>query len=391
MSRSEPPRVCILSFSNIAWDSRVLREIEAARAHYAVTVIGFGPWAPPPDVAYCRVPADADAPLLRVPLFALGLVLPAFWYARYWRNPPYKAALKLLSEHAFDLIHANDWDALPVAAQAARRTRARVLFDAHEYTPGQTAPTWQDRLYVRYRVALLNRYFPSASGMITVSDGLQRLYRENFGWQSEIILNAPAYQPASFRPVDPEAVRVVHHGGAQSSRHLEDLLSLAALLKPHYHLSLMLVPSDRAYLEHLKTLAAQVAPGRVSFVEAARPDGVVAALSSYDVGVPWLRADCLNHLNALPNKFFDYVMAGAALAVPALPVMARLVEAHHNGVVADGLTVESLAERLNRLDTLDINAFKQNSLSLARVMNAETEMDRLLSIYQRLLHLPVEK
>jgi hypothetical protein len=45
--------------------------------------------------------------------------------------------LEVIKHGQYDLIHANDWNALPVAASATQGAKARILFDAHEYTPAQ--------------------------------------------------------------------------------------------------------------------------------------------------------------------------------------------------------------------------------------------------------------
>ena len=58
------------------------------------------------------------------------------------------------------------------------------------------------------------------------------------------------------------------------------------------------------------------------------PDALVAALAPYDIGLVIDRLDTDNTRLALPNKLFEYLMAGLAVAVPRAPAMAELVEAH---------------------------------------------------------------
>ena len=91
------------------------------------------------------------------------------------------------------------------------------------------------------------------------------------------------------------------------------------------------------------------------------------------------------YFNALPNKFFDFIMAGLAIAVSPLPMMQKIVVEHNIGVVVEDQTPQSMARVLNALAADDINKYKLNSLKLAKSMNAETESEKLLSHYQRII------
>ena len=57
-----------------------------------------------------------------------------------------------------------------------------------------------------------------------------------------------------------------------------------------------------------------------------RPDDLVAALAPFDVGLVIDRPATENTRLALPNKLFEYLMAGLAVVVPDAPAMAALVE-----------------------------------------------------------------
>jgi glycosyltransferase involved in cell wall biosynthesis len=88
---------------------------------------------------------------------------------------------------------------------------------------------------------------------------------------------------------------------------------------------------------------------------------------------------------ALPNKFFEFIMAGLAVAIGPSPAMAAIVNRYDLGVVADTFDPRALADRLNALTAADIDAMKHRSLAAARDLNAENEMRKLHDIYARLL------
>jgi len=382
-------KICILSFSNIAWDARVLREIEAANGRYQVDVIGYGNWSHREDIRFFSLPRPERSLrswILKGISLALGKFHPILLEFHYWQRLEYQSALKILLREKYDLIHANDWDALPVAGRAARQVGSRVLFDAHEYTPAQAADVWRRRwVDIPLRISLLRAYQNCATRMITVSEGLRDLYHANFGWSPEVILNAPHYVKSPFRPTQEDRIELVHHGGASRKRHLEDLVQIAGLLDERFKLNFVLLTSEPGYLRYLKTLARQKAPGKVAFHDPVPPQMITQELVKYDLGVPWLQTHNLNHLNALPNKFFDYIMAGLAIAIPPLPSMQNIVETHKIGVVAADQTVPAMAKALNELTPETINRFKKHSLELAKSFNAEVEMGKLMRIYAEVL------
>lgn len=385
------PKICILSFSPIAWDARVLREIEAASEWYDVDVIGYGKWEDRDrdNVRFFSLPKTktsivfALSKYMRVPL---GYLNPEYWEAHFWQKREYHLALEILVQEKYDLIHANDWDSLPLAAHAGQQVDSLVLFDAHEYTPAQASDNLRVKLFnLPVRVFLLKKYQKWITKAITVSDGLSNLYHQNFDLASEVIMNAPYYVKSEFRSVNSDEIQLIHHGGAMRGRHLEDFIYLMELLDSRFRMNFMLMASEVDYLRRLRSLANRVSLERVIFHEPVPPRDINNILTKFDIGIPLIRANTLSYINALPNKFFDYIMAGLSIAVSPLPSMKKIIEKHGIGVIAEDQSISVMAERLNSLTAEKINQFKKNSLELAQTLNAETEMKKLMQIYDELL------
>ena len=384
------PKICILSFSNIAWDARILREIDAASREFEVDVIGYGKWEGEDKARFFSLPRTAGgwqialSKYTRVPL---GYLFPQYWEAHYWLRREYKLALDILIKGKYDLIHANDWHSLPIVARAAQQVGSKILFDAHEYAPSQRVDELIVRLFhIPVRVYLIKTYQNCASKTITVSEGLRDLYNENFGWDCKVIMNAPYYVKSDFRPVDPNEIQIIHHGGAMPGRHLEEFIKLAALLDQRYKFNFMLMPSNLKYLDELKSLSDQLAYGRVMFHAPVPPREISEKIVQFDVGIPFMHANTLNIYNALPNKFFDYVMAGLAIVVPPLPSMQKIVERNKMGAVSADQSIQSVATLLNSLSVEEINQFKRNALLAAKTLNADVEMKKLIGMYNEILN-----
>jgi hypothetical protein len=68
--------------------------------------------------------------LIQAALMFGGRFSPHLWERWYWRKPDHRQALALLTAQPLDLIHVNEALTLPIGIEAARKTGARVLFDA---------------------------------------------------------------------------------------------------------------------------------------------------------------------------------------------------------------------------------------------------------------------
>jgi glycosyltransferase involved in cell wall biosynthesis len=370
----------------------VLRQIEYASKEYDIDVIGYGKWTPQwPNVGFQevekRIPQQRMK-LLQLVIFLLGgWIAPRLWMKAYWWRPDYRDALKILRKKGYSIIHANDLEAVPVAIVAAEENGAKVLFDAHEYAPGQAKYSIgrSKFIYFGYVRHLLRSFGLRANAFITVSEGIAKLYRKRFNLSAEIIMNAPARADVNFRPVDPCHIRLIHHGRAKRKRQLEQLVETIGLLSNRFSLYFMLIAEQDRYIQDLKQLAERVAPGRVFFRAPVKPSEIVKSLTDFDIGIYSLPPIVTNNKFALPNKLFDFFAAGLAVVVGPSPEMARLVSEYGFGIVADGFEAEDLGIALNNLTAEDLNKMKINALDASRLLNAEVEMAKLMEIYRKLL------
>jgi glycosyltransferase involved in cell wall biosynthesis len=383
-------RICVLSFSNIARDGRVLRQIHfAMRAGFQVDVIGFGNWEAPPGVVYYSLP-QTNSTSLNILLdwisLLLGKITPRFWEIVFWRNREYCQARDILMQQDYDLVHANDWDSLPVAGYVSKLTHVPVLYDAHEYTLEQEKQMVQKRLLRKpYQEYLLRSYGVYISKMITVSDGIRDLYEGEFGWRSMVIRNTPSYEKHEFRKVSPNKINLIHHGCAIKGRNIEAIIQMMADLDERYCLYLMLVQNDVKYYKKLKSAAESVAPERIKFLPPVAPVNITDTINKFDIGIFLLKALNLSYYHTLPNKLFDFVMAGLAVAVYPLPDMIKIIRENNIGIVSKKPSKESMADALNSLEPSEIESFKANSLTMAKKLNAETELEKLIGLYKDII------
>jgi hypothetical protein len=371
-------RALVISFTDLSRDPRVRRQIQALRLRYDVVAAGGAdPQLDGVQFIACTRAARSFADKAAE---ATGLLL-GLNERCYWRQAHVAAAREKLREVRADVVLANDFEALPVALEVAKG--APVVLDAHEYAPREFE-TLRWRLFrKRYAVHLCRRYLPRIAAMMTVAEGLAREYEREFGLQPVVVPNAAHYHDLPPVAASADRVRMIHHGNAMPARRVERMLEVMRSLDARFTLDLLLVPSDRRYLESLK-LAAK-GDARIRFLEPVPTRELVPLGNRYDVGLFLLEPTSFNYLHALPNKFFEFVQSRLAIAIGPSPEMAALVRRHGLGVVAEDFRPASLGRALNALDAERINAMKARAHVAARELCFERSEEALLGLIERVL------
>jgi glycosyltransferase involved in cell wall biosynthesis len=206
--------------------------------------------------------------------------------------------------------------------------------------------------------------------MLTVSEGLADAYERETGVRARVVTNAPGYQDLAPTPVH-DPVRVIHHGGAQPGRGLEELIRAASLLDARFTADFMLVEVKGSPGYRKKLIRLADGNPRIRFPDPQPMHGLAHAINDYDIGVYLLPPVTLNRRYAMPNKLFEFIQARLAVAIGPSPEMARIVRTYGCGIVTEDFEPETLATALNALDPATIANFKRASHAAARELCAE--------------------
>jgi hypothetical protein len=363
--------VLVISFSDLASDPRVDRQIAALLTQHRVIAAGLAP-SERDGVEFVDI---TTPPLGLVDGGGMGVarLLAHRFETAYWRHPRYCAAYKRLTGVEADVVVANDVAALPIAA----RLGPPVMLDAHEYAPEQFIHQWWWRQlvapYVRWQC---NTYIRDVAAMTTVSQGIADVYEKEFGVRATVVTNAPPFADLEPTPVG-DPVRILHHGGATRGRGLEQMIRLAELLEERFLVDLVLVEGTRGFRDQLVRRAR--GNPRVRFPPPVPMRHLASMANGYDIGVFLLPPINLQRRYALPNKLFEFVQGRLAVAIGPSPEMAAVVHRYGCGVVAHDFKPETLAEELNGLDAAAIAEFKRASHLAAAELSAEPNADLILN------------
>lgn len=356
-------RLLILSFSPIAQDARVLKQVALFGGRTELTTCGFGPAPAGVDhhvtITHRTLPGRTWDALLQARAYTAG----------YWMLPDVRAARRALAGRVFDAVLADDIDTLPLALSL--RPLGGVHADLHEYFPRlhEEHPPWKRRIGPWY-AWLCRRHLPRAASVTTVGEAIAAEYSRQFGVRVGVVTNATPFADLSPTPVH-DPVRVVHSGTSHRERNIGAVVD-GVLAVPGHTLDLFLTPNDPGNLAELRRRAE--GEPRLRVHDPVPYAQLVETLNGFDLGVHLLPPLNFNFANALPNKVFDFAQARLGAVVGPSPAMADLVRANGFGEVCAGYTGEDLADVLRGLTPARIRAMKGAADAHARDLSAETQV-----------------
>jgi glycosyltransferase involved in cell wall biosynthesis len=295
---------------------------------------------------------------------------------------------------AGDVYHAHDLNNLEVAHAAARRLRAKLVYDAHELFP-EMANRWVRLKRGAWR-RLEGKLLPQADLAITVNELIAGEMSRRYGVPPPlVVLNCPD-PPPGFDPVGrydrireqlglpPERKIVLYQGWMSEGRGLENLVRSARLLVEEAVVVFM------GYGEYEGTLRemAGAEPGvLVHFIPAVAQRELLAYCASADVGVIPYQAVDLNNYYTSPNKLFDFIQAGLPIVASDLPYLRKVIVSDGLGVVAKLDSPEAYAEAINGLLSRgdERERVRANLRRVAPQYTWEAQGRKLVEAYSRLL------
>lgn len=383
-------RVAVLSQTAIGDDPRVRKQVELLLDRGDdVLPIGVTGGRPLPSVRAHEVKGPTRTTIGNLTLamrLVSGRVHRSLVGAAYWSLRFNREMYEVAARWRPDLVHANDWRVLPIATRLAEEVGARVVYDSHEWAIEEQLDQARWRMFFPPFIREIERsHIGAASAVITVADGIAELYQREYGLciRPDVIRNVPPYEPMELRPTSRDEVAVLYQGVFNPNRGLAGIIASVPDWPPTHRLILRGLGSTAQVAELRRLVESSPANDRITLEGPVPSDEMVRAAHGADVGIHALPAVSRQTRFALPNKLFEYMMAGLAVCVTDAPEMARVVAEHGTGVLLANVEPSTIAAAMHSLDAAAVNDFKRRSIEAAKVLNWDAERDRLAAIYDR--------
>jgi len=307
-------------------------------------------------------------PLLRLLKRTLGRHLSEI-YIHWECADAFKAPL---NDFAPAVVHACDLVTLPAAVAAAKRPGCKVVYDIRDLAvveyPDHPAGI---KLWRRVQERRLIR---RADMVIVPSDGFADFLQARYGiTRPDIVCNSPDTETLGTdkglrESLDffPETPLIAFTGMLRYDRGLREIFQALALC-PGFHFA-RVGPDDDALNRAAKEMAAELdILDRVHLVPPVPTHQVPGFIASADLAVIANHNFSANIDLAMPNKIFEYALAGLPVAVGRYREVGQFVDDNNIGIVMDETNPEDIARAFREIyenrDRLAPDAEKRGQLA----------------------------
>ena len=299
----------------------------------------------------------------------------------------------LTSVSSYDLVHCHDLEPLPlaVAAKVMLGGRLRIVYDAHELETEKIAARGLRKIMSKVMERLL---MPFVDELITVGERIAEWYAKKYSRRKPcVVMNSPLLCNAEKSEVLRELIGISHEtrlflylGVLSEGRSVELMLDAFSGCDDR---AIVLMGGGGTSREgrRLEDLVRKRASreANVFFLRPVPRNKVVEYASSADVGLCLIEDKCLSYRYCLPNKLFEYGMAGTPVLASNLPELTEVVKRYGCGVICSELTAEGIRIAIDECLAVDVLAMGARARRWAEERCWETQEKKLVDLYRELI------
>lgn len=261
----------------------------------------------------------------------------------------YLQVLSFLSSKPVACINAHSLSVLPLCVIVKKWKKCLLVYDTHEL---ETETTTSRGIRKNLSKFVEKNLMHHVDETIVVSESIRKWYMDKYGlprvW---VVKNIPSVSGYSSSPVSlkkalgiPErSLLFLYLGYVSPGRGIHQMLDIFAKAKQDRHILFM---GDGALAPVIKDFSSKFP--NIHYLPSVPPDEVVAYAAGADIGICPLENSSLSDYFSLPNKLFEYILAGLPVCINDFPDQRDFVEFHDCGWVLED-SIESFVSFLNDL------------------------------------------
>jgi len=297
---------------------------------------------------------------------------------------------KLVEDMESTVYHASDLYVLPALAKKTRQGEAGLVYDARELYPfvqGTVGKPWG----IFFWSQLEGRFVPDADVVMTVSDSIADRIQDAYGIRRPIVVHnvpdqthvvASNYLRENL-PISDSTLIVLHLGQIRRGRGCEGLVRAMISVRG----AALVFVGDGPERNILRALVrAKGIEGKVFFLDPVPYDQVLNVAAGADVGVSLLEDTCLNHRLALPNKLFEYLMAGLPIIASDFPESGKVLRDFNVGIPVDPANRDMVAAAIQKMvdDGVSRARWKNNTPNVTETFSWSRASETMTEAYATL-------
>jgi glycosyltransferase involved in cell wall biosynthesis len=290
-----------------------------------------------------------------------------------------KKDIKMINIHAIAL--------LPFGVFLKYLFKAKLVYDTHEL---ETETNGSKGLRKKLAKFMEKSLIKKCDLIFVVSENIADWYAKEYNMQRPIVVkNSPrlidSKKTNHFREnlgIKEDSIIVLYQGGLSKGRGVDLLLET---FKKRDDDKVVIVFMGYGQLEEDIKIAGKE-NNNIFFHPAVAPEIVLDYTSSADIGISFIENTCLSYYYCLPNKLFEYAVAGLPVIVSNMKEMRELVEKYDMGIVVIDDKIESMNNAIDKILQSDIKQMKLNARRCAKENSWEVQEVKMINEYKRVLN-----
>lgn len=298
-------------------------------------------------------------------------------------------ATRLNGSRRGEVVHFHDPLFLPGAIWLKLKGR-RIVYDVHEDYPRQVL-NWLLPSYIRYGASTTYTFLEWVAGwlfdgIVAATPKIAERFPEG---KTVVVQNFPILEELVVRDTLPYADRppnFVYVGGISSIRGAKEMVQAISKVPDYYRATLQLAGSfsPDSLVKELHQLPGW---GNTKYLGWVTRPQVASLLGAARAGLV-LFHPAPNHIDAQPNKMFEYMAAGLPVIASDFPLWREIVNGAGCGLLVDPLNPTEIAKAMKwMLDHPEEVAAMgcRSRRAVEERYNWDREAEKLLAFYHRLL------
>jgi glycosyltransferase involved in cell wall biosynthesis len=315
------------------------------------------------------------------------------------------AIVRLFQSHA-DIYHATELNALPACCIVATLRHKPLIYEAYELHipyPETSIAFWRrcGKLLMRVLAIIL----PRCAGVIaTTPQYIEEMEKHFHLKEVTLVRNIPPYRTVEKKDLlrqhlglGQETRIALYQGRLQRNRGVEKIIRAARFLEPNNVIVLIGDGPDKVLQKQIRDLITSEGVGDCVKIIPPIPayEDLLDWTSSADIGLILYTPDySLAVKKILPNKLFEYIMAGIPVLATELEAVEEVITKYDVGWIVRSIEPEDIGEAINAIlaDREDRERMSLNGLEAAKLeLYWEKESAQVVHLYHKIVETRVKR
>lgn len=364
--------------SPITHESRIERETSSIGSCLGIKNIIYGTY----EVGRDKNQAISENVLIKRLTFRpsnIGLIKKILFILKFYYD-----CLKEARSDNINIVNIHSLSLLPLGVLLKKVLKVKLIYDTHELET-ETHQLFGIRKKISKNVeSICIKYCDAA---IFVNSSIQNWYINEYKDKcpiSCVVENAPTYREVERHDIFRKKFNIksntkifLYQGALSSGRGIESIISIFE--NPEDNICLVIM--GFGHLEELCKKAAYYNKS-IFFHDAVMPKKLFEYTCSADYGISLIEPMCLSYQLCLPNKFFEYLMAGLPVLSSNLIEPKKIINKYSVGVIAEDFEIDNIKRSIKDLLNKDADEFNEsvNKLIYERSWNIQQKV--LINFYK---------